>query len=124
MGSTIFTGSAFTSLTRALDAASLRHDTIAGNLANVNTPGYRRHDVAFSLPPESEDEIGGDAGFRASGAPMVVEDPNGPMRSDGNSVDPDAESAHLAENEITYSALTQALSAQFSALRIVITGNR
>src|SRR4029077_1496996 len=36
-----------TALERALSGASLRQETLAGNLANVNTPGYQRRDVDF-----------------------------------------------------------------------------
>ncbi|MGB4265489.1 MAG: flagellar basal body protein, partial [Limnochordia bacterium] len=35
-------------VTQGLDAASLRHKILSNNLANVNTPGFRRSDVDFS----------------------------------------------------------------------------
>ena len=125
----IFTSAVFGSLTRALDAAALRQETIASNLANVNTPGYHRKEVAFSL------ELSGQQGKlalmrtdsrhigiagRDGGAPTVVTDDTDTMRLDGNNVDPDAESARLAENEVTYAALTQALSSQYSLLKTAI----
>ena len=34
-------------LNKAADASWLREETIANNLANVNTPGYKRKDVDF-----------------------------------------------------------------------------
>jgi flagellar basal-body rod protein FlgB len=158
---TLFSGgrsNAIGALTRALDATALRQETVAANLANINTPGYQRRDVAFALPPvETPDGIGtvplraatatlalartnlrhfdglstislglpGNADpITADGAPHLVTDATGTaMRLDGNNVDPDAESARLAETEITFAALTQALSSQFGALRIAITGS-
>ena len=43
----------FVASTRALDAYALRHQTISNNLANVNTPGYKRQEVRF------EDQLAG-----------------------------------------------------------------
>jgi flagellar basal-body rod protein FlgB len=139
VGPQVFSGDTFGALGRALDAASLRQETIAGNLANVNTPGYRRKDVA-AFAAELGDQAGrrlalrqtrarhlntdGTAGGGVPGTPPVVvtDGRNGGMRLDGNNVDPDAEAARLAEAEITYTALTRALSEQFAALRVAING--
>ena len=129
-------------LVRALDAATLRQEAVAANLANVNTPGYQRRDVVFSLPQPGDEAAaaatlvlartdsrhlnGRRAVLSASGAdgPRLVTDAGGAaMRLDGNTVDPDAEAARLAETEITFAALTQALTSQFGALRIAITGS-
>jgi flagellar basal-body rod protein FlgB len=111
----------------------LRQEAVASNLANVNTPGYRRKEVRFSLPTGQEragldltrtDPRHIEAAGRSGGdTPVVVADDSGAMRLDGNNVDPDAESARLAETEVTYAALTQALSAQFAGLHIAITGS-
>jgi len=123
-------------LARALDAAAMRQEAVAANLANVNTPGYQRRDVAFSLPPPADAEaatlvlartdsrhLNGLVAASSGGGPRLVTDGSGAMRLDGNNVDPDAEAARLAETEITFAALTQALSSQFGALRIAIIGS-
>jgi flagellar basal-body rod protein FlgB len=133
VGLSIFNRDTVGALTRALDAASLRQETVASNLANANTPGYQRRDVTFSLEGA---ERAGDLSLArtnarhlgapgaASQPPVVVTDDSGAMRLDGNNVDPDAESVRLAQTEVTYAALTQALSSQFTGLRIVITGTK
>ncbi|MCR4398802.1 MAG: flagellar basal body protein, partial [Firmicutes bacterium] len=36
-----------TLLERGLDIASARHNVLAGNIANANTPGYKRRDISF-----------------------------------------------------------------------------
>ena len=132
MGPLIFSGNTFGALTQALDAASLRQETIASNLANANTPGYRRKDVAFALELGGQEDrlrLARTSGRHllapgGSGEPAhVVSVPGGAMRLDGNTVDPDAEAARLAETEITYAALTGALVSQFAGLRIAITGS-
>lgn len=116
---------------------------MAANLANANTPGYRRRDVAFSLPAPNANRAPAPfavalqrsdprhrAGLALSPpdpaagvAAHLVTDTAGAMRLDGSNVDPDAEAARLAETEITFAALTQALSSQFGALRVAITGS-
>ena len=138
VGPSLFSGnstSAIDALGRALDAAALRQETVAANLANVSTPGYHRKDVAFA--PLLDERLGRDAlplagadplhfsgeGAEAAEPPSVITDSSGAMRLDGNNVDPDAEAARLAETEITFAALTHALSAQFAGLRIAITGS-
>lgn len=134
VGFSIFTPVTFGALARALDAASLRQEAIASNLANANTPGYHRKDVAFSLDPDAKAgratvmtrhdarHFTGPRPDRAGVVPALVTDNTGAMRLDGNNIDPDAEAARLAETEVTYAALTQALSTQFAGLRISITG--
>ena len=49
----LFGGDIFVASTRALDAYALRHQTISNNLANINTPGYKRQEVRF------EDQLAG-----------------------------------------------------------------
>ena len=133
MGLQIFSGNTFGALTQALDATALRQEAIASNLANVNTPGYKRKDVSFALELAARQDGLALAGSNAAhldtpddsdnAPPKVVTDAAGAMRLDGNNIDPDAEAARLAETEVTYAALTQALSAQFASLRIAITGS-
>lgn len=102
-------------LERALQGSALRHEALAENLANVNTPGYRRRDVDFQGALRSAME-GGTAAVSAT--PMQVEtDASAPMRADGNSVDVDAEAAGLAKNGLEYQALTQVLRSRDDILR-------
>ena len=49
----LFGGDTFVASTRALDAYALRHQAISNNLANINTPGYKRQTVRF------EDQLAG-----------------------------------------------------------------
>ena len=102
-------------LERALSGASLRHEALAENLANVNTPGYRRRDVDFQGALRSAME-GGSAAVAATRM-EVTTDPSAPMRADGNSVDVDAEAAGLAKNGLEYQALTTVLRSRDDILR-------
>jgi flagellar basal-body rod protein FlgB len=105
-------------LERAMQGASLRHEALASNLANVNTPGYRRQDVDFHSALQAALPFGPDAVHNAPIAAAV--DPSAPMRADGNSVDVDAESANLAQNALEYEALAQVLRVRGDILEIAI----
>ena len=94
-------------LERAIQGSSLRHEALARNLANINTPGYRRQDVDFHSALQAAMPAGREALASAEIAPAV--DDAAPMRADGNSVDVDAESANLAQNALEYEALAQVL---------------
>ena len=115
------TPSQFDLLSRLLDVAHVRHNVIAGNVANVNTPAYRRREVVF------EDVLAQKAGQSAAAAaaetkPKVVEAPGGVERADGNNVDIDAEMGRLNKNTLLTNAYTQILANRLGAMRSAITG--
>lgn len=106
----------------AMHGAALRHEAISRNIANVNTPGYRRRDVDF------EDALGaamrsGDGRAVSLVSPVERQDPSAPLRVDGNSVDIDVESANQARNGLTYEALVTVAKARMTTLQTAI-GNR
>jgi flagellar basal-body rod protein FlgB len=91
-------------LAAALRGAGSRQKALADNLANVDTPGYRRKDVDFHDALRSA--MTGDEDPKALDfAPQT--DSSAPIRIDGNSVDIDSESAALAQNALEYDALAQ-----------------
>lgn len=110
-------------LERGLDASSLRNTVLANNLANVDTPGFKRSDVSFEGLLEQETQKAGKLSTQPW-KPQVVVDTNTSTRQDGNNVDVDAEMTNLAENSIYYEALIQQLTSQFSMLRTAITEGR
>ncbi|HEY3315729.1 MAG TPA: flagellar basal body rod protein FlgB [Bacillota bacterium] len=111
-------------LERGLNASSLRNTVLADNLANVDTPGFKRSDVSFEglLAEESRRSSNGSAGD--GWQPKVVTDSTTSTRQDGNNVDVDAEMTKLAENTIYYDALVKQISSQFALLRSAITEGR
>ncbi len=123
----IFGGDAFVAQTRALDASSLRQEMIANNLANVNTPGFKRQDVAFESKLSralSERRLGTSAGPNAvdSVKPEIVTQSNTSMRADGNNVDMETENVNAAINTLRYEALSQMVGGYFGGLKAVISG--
>jgi flagellar basal-body rod protein FlgB len=121
-------------LDRALDGSWLKNEAISNNLANAETPGYKREVVRFEEALKSELN-------RAAGVQMRVTDPRhmtpeagmGPriekvrdtsVRKDENNVDIDVEMAELAANQIQYNATINQLNHQISRLKSVIRNGR
>jgi len=106
---------------QALGAASLRQQVIANNIANVNTPGFKRSRVEF----ESELAKALAAGETPESIEArIVQDTETVINPNGNNVDIEAEQVHLAVNQIWYAALTRQISDQFARLRTVIYEGR
>ncbi|MEA4900863.1 flagellar basal body rod protein FlgB [Desulfitobacterium sp.] len=115
-----------------LDASSLRQKVLSNNVANVDTPNFKRSDVDFQQilgealgePPAnlplkvtSPQHIQGVQGSVRSG---VVKDNSTTLRNDGNNVDIDKEMADVAENGLYYNSMTQAISNELGFLRTAI----
>ena len=120
---------------KALDAAWMRNEAISNNIANVNTPGYKKSYVRFEeLMTDAADKfqisgikknekflpIGKDS--KVTAAPEIVKENFTSMRRDGNNVDIDVEMAELAKNTIKYNALIAQMSKEFSKIKIAING--
>lgn len=110
----------------ALGAAGKRQEVLANNLANVNTPGYKRLDVDFDgvLSQAVDAARKGDSSALDSLRPGVSTDRDVAVRVDGNSVDVDQEMAFLAENNIRYNALVQLTQKKLEGLKYVISDGR
>lgn len=116
-------------LDKAADAAWLRNDAIANNLANVSTPGYKREDITFekelTKALKHSQYTTMDAKIKNLRADQLqartYKDCNGlSYRLDGNNVDPETEAAILAKNQIKYEGLLNSINSEFSNLRSVM----
>jgi flagellar basal-body rod protein FlgB len=105
-------------LAQALQGSSMRQSAIAQNIANVNTPGYKRQDVDFqtALAKAWDD---GTPGVE-SVAPTMEDDPNATMRADGSSVDIDVEASEQAKNGLQYEAVESVLKSRIGILKSAI----
>jgi flagellar basal-body rod protein FlgB len=115
----------FKTINAALGAAGKRQEVLSNNLANVNTPGYKREDVKFDgvLSTALAAAKAGDSSQLDSLRPEVTTDSAAvAVRADGNSVDVDQEMAYVAENNIRYNALVQLAQKKMSTLKYVISG--
>lgn len=105
-------------LAQLLDTAALRHRVIAQNVANVNTPGYRRREVEFEADLAKALAAPGPT---AHVKPKVVV-VDGPERVDGNTVDIDREMNALSKNALLYQAAAQIVASRVASLRAAIAG--
>jgi flagellar basal-body rod protein FlgB len=108
-------------LERSLDRTSMRQSMLVKNLANVNTPGYKRQDTDFNITLENEmDEF--DVAFNRG---HLRNDTNqSSLRLDKNNVDMEHEVMSIAETETRFGALTELTSRYFSGLKSVIREGR
>ena len=109
----------FDLLGQVLDAAALRHRVIAQNVANVNTPGYKRREVVFE--GELSKALGHAGASTGHVKPKVVET-DAPDRVDGNTVDIDREMNDVVKNGLLYQAVTAVLASRVSSLKAAIAG--
>jgi flagellar basal-body rod protein FlgB len=109
----------------ALHGTELRQQVIANNLANVNTPNFKRSDVEFQQQlAEALQFDGASTSDVAAVTPTVQTDNLTTMRVDGNNVDVDRESTYLAETQLQYSALMAVVTKNLTTMSSIITGAR
>jgi len=110
---------------KLLEVALARHEALASNIANVETPGYKRLDLAknFSTHLQTELERGDRKGMAAL-RPVISADEkrSSVMRTDGNNVQLDQELLAMASNTANIEVLTQFVSGSIKQLRTAITG--
>ena len=109
-------------LMRLLRAADLRSRAVASNIANLNTPGYRRLEVRFEDELARALERGGDRAAELE--PRLVEDELHPPRADGNNADMELELAELRRNRLLSETYNSLLRARFDLVRAAIDGGR
>lgn len=118
----------------ALGGSSRRQEAISDNMANVNTPGYKRKEVSFKdelqeayMGEEPEVKLfkGHPQHFDMSTSRPVEADVNRVtdtnMRNDDNNVDPDRQMAKMSKNDMYYRGLSQFMSQQFRTLGTLLT---
>ena len=131
----------FNYLPRAMTAASMRQEVISNNIANVNTPNYRKKNLEFEdiLAREIYGEQNTEGKLKMvqthqkhlpfipvnfHAVPSVTDDKTTIMSVDNNNVDVDIEMATLAKNQIYYNALATELGGYVSKLRNAITSGQ
>lgn len=117
-----------TVLERSLDVRLVRQNVLAGNIANVDTPGFRPHDVDFQAAMKAVTQakeaaltVGSSASAASAGSlgAAIVEMEGGSPGLDGNAVDLDRTMVAMAENAIQYGASARAAAKKLAILRYV-----
>lgn len=122
---------------KALDAYWVKNEVVSNNIANVDTPGYKKYKVNFEeLLSEKREQFSIAANYKnpkflpigrdkaRMGEVMVTRDFSTSMRKDGNNVDIDVENAELAKNSLKYNIVSNQLAKELSLIKQAINGGR
>ncbi len=112
---------------KALDISWLKNKTITNNIANVDTPGYKKEIVRFDsvlnnaidLVKTNEKHIS-----TSSESPRIEKMTTTSFRKDGNNVDIDTEMAELSKNQLKFNIITSQLNSKLSRLKKAIDSGR
>jgi flagellar basal-body rod protein FlgB len=126
-------------LQRSMDVSLLRQDVIANNIANSDTPNFKRSEVNFesALKQALESEQRVERSFPAALTherhipfdrpvdyrnvePRRVLDYHTTAKNNGNNVDIEQESMELLNNQLLYTLMSDAVRAKFSQLNLVL----
>lgn len=118
-------------LNKAAGASWTKNEIIANNIANVDTPDYKRKDLNFesllsealsdtSLHTRNMDKKVANLNLSALKPDVYTEYSNLSYRYDGNNVDIDTEQAYLADNQIKYYTLLDSMTHEFNRLKTVL----
>src|SRR5882762_4821252 len=100
MSNGLFATPSIQSLKLAMDDAAIRHQAISSNIANVNTPGYRRMDVSATFEAAFTNALDSLSNGQSVGempdATIETAAAQGPARPDGNTVQIEQEMVNMA----------------------------
>jgi flagellar basal-body rod protein FlgB len=125
-------------LEKALDLRSKKHNVIASNIANMDTPDYKAFDLIIEKELQKTSGRKKNVSLnqtnqahmqphrqKAEGVSVQMEDTHGlSLRGDGNTVDIDKQMAKMAENTLKYKAAAQIIHKKFQGLKSAIQGGK
>ena len=118
----LFASANYQGVKKMLDATVLRQEAIASNLANIETPNYKRVDVAPAFATELSRAIagGGVSNVQQLKPTVSVDQSAVAQNRDGNTVQLEKELTHLQKNMVAHHLQTQMITGTLSKLRSAI----
>jgi flagellar basal-body rod protein FlgB len=113
----VFDSVTINALTSALDGLALRQQTIAQNIANVNTPNYRAKVVSFEQALSTSVQSGDGT------AVATTTTSDAPTQQNGNNVSMDTETLNNIETVLRYQFATRAVNSDFDATQTALQTN-
>jgi flagellar basal-body rod protein FlgB len=109
---------------KTLDAVALRQEAIANNLANLETPGYRRMDLSpnFELQLQNATAAGNSENISSLTPSLMADMTAKPNSKDGNTVNLEDELMRMNQNAMTHALETQLITGALAKMRLAITG--
>lgn len=128
----------FSVLSQAMNLRTQRHQVLASNIANADTPQYKARDFNFESAMQNalagRSGAGGLAMSRTAGGHQSGDGMTGPAALqfrtetqsavDGNTVDMDVERTQISENAVQYQILTQLIGDKFKGLRSALSSTQ
>jgi len=108
-------------MSKVMDITTLRHQVLADNLANANTPNFIRSDVDFQSQLTQAIDAQDHAQIEAV-TPVIQKDNVSPMSPDGNNVSVQKELGGMMENQLLYNFSARVIDRKFNGLRKAIAG--
>ena len=126
----------FSVLSKALDLRTERHQVLASNIANADTPGYKARDFEFKMAMQgamsssaaagmaitARGHQAGSGGLAGMGAMQFRTETQ--AAADGNTVDMDVERSQITDNALQYQIITQLISNRFQGLRTAMSSTQ
>ena len=111
---------------KLMDMTVLRQEAIAANLANAQTPGYKRIDVDGDFESAFKDALqaGRSDQIQRMDAKLAVDKAAPVNDATGNTVDIEKEMVHLSENQIQHQLETRMVGGRLARLRMAIKGGQ
>lgn len=118
-------------LTASADYSWQRNEILGSNIANVDTPGYKRKDVSFesvlsaalakaSSSSHTLTKTVRDINYHTLKPTVYTDNSNLSYRLDGNNVDIDTEQIELASNQYYYKGVIDSMNQEFSRIKAVM----
>jgi flagellar basal-body rod protein FlgB len=125
-------------LSTSLKFREMRQELGTSNVANAQTPGYKATKLDFEEALARALDVDGnlsmntadDQHFNVGGGgfnnlePEVYENPNGVVSENGNTVDVEAEMAHMAENKIMYDTIVQLMNKKLGLMKYTLNNEK
>ncbi len=119
-------------LTSAADYSWTRNDVISSNIANVDTPNYKRQDVSFeSILSNAVGKAGSSSNnltetirnmdYNSITPTIYTDNSELSYRLDGNNVDIDTEEVELASNQLYYEGVLDGINQNFARIKTALT---
>jgi flagellar basal-body rod protein FlgB len=108
-------------LEKALDIRAFYHRILAGNIANVETPGYKEKGIDFR---KELDSLTNDPAAAHIEVSEKSTSDDGIAAVDGNSVSLEDQIVKMTENTLMFNSLVQMINKKFSMIRYAINEGR
>ena len=120
----IYARESYVALKKTLDAAVLKHQAISSNLANLETPHYKRIDINPDFEARLQKAVAtGDVSNIFRVRPQIEVDRSAvPDALNGNTVKMEDELLHLQRNTLTHTFALQVLGRSLNKIKSAITG--